>query len=223
MRDVRTSGLDAALPVTPTQLAELLQLVDDGVISGKQAKEVYGLLIGATRSPTEIVRERGMAVLSDAGAIEGVVRTVLEKNAKQVASYRSGKTALLGFFVGQVMETDRRQRRARRRQRGAQALARPRGGGASDPVLPPPASATDLIPTLSPRWVMSQQVLSEVAAAAGVPSSRKRSPGSFAPLPIEEIDEELDTSPMAHSVATVVPTLTSASGQVLPIITPPGA
>jgi aspartyl-tRNA(Asn)/glutamyl-tRNA(Gln) amidotransferase subunit B len=223
MRDVRTSGLDAALPVTPTQLAELLQLVDDGVISGKQAKEVYGLLIGATRSPTEIVRERGMAVLSDAGAIEGVVRTVLEKNAKQVASYRAGKTSLLGFFVGQVMKLTGGSAAPDVVNAVLKRLLDPEAEAApSEPVLPPPVSSTDLIPTLSPRWVMSQQVLSEVAAAAGVPSSRKRSPGSFAPLPIEELDEELDTSPMAHSVAPVIPTLTSASGQVLPIITPPG-
>lgn len=222
MRDVRTSGLDAAFPVTPTQLAELLQLVDNGVISGKQAKEVYGLLIGATRSPTEIVRERRMAVLSDAGEIERVARSVLEANAKQTTSYRAGKTALFGFFVGQVMKATGGSAAPDVVNAVLKRLLDPEVGTAPlTPVLPPPVSS-DLIPTLSPRWVMSQQVLSEVAAVAGVPSSDKRPPGTFAALPIEELDEELDTSPMAHSVATVVPTLTSASGHALPIITPPG-
>ncbi len=215
MRDVRVSGLDAAFPVTPTQLAELLKLVDDGVISGKQAKEVYGLLIGATRSPTEIVRERGMAVLSDAGAIEGVVRTILEKNAKQADAYRAGKTSLLGFFVGQVMKLTGGSAAPDVVNSVLKRLLDPAAAVSSPAILPP---SSDPMPTLSPRWVLSQQVLSEVAVGASASPARKRSPGS-PPPPIEEMDDQVDTSPMAHSVAPVIRTLTSAAGQVLPIIT----
>ena len=218
MRDVRLSGLDAAFPVTPTQLAELLKLVDDGVISGKQAKEVYGLLIGATRSPTEIVRERGMAVISDAGAIEAVVRTVLEKNAKQADAYRAGKTSLLGFFVGQVMKLTGGSAAPDVVNSVLKRLLDPAAPPPSSPVSLPPLSS-DPIPTLSPRWVMSQHVLSEIAPGANALPARKHSPGSTPPLPIEATDDAVDTSPMAHSVAPVVRTLTSAAGQALPIIT----
>jgi methionine--tRNA ligase beta chain len=217
MRDVRLSGLDAAFPVTPTQLAELLKLVDDGVISGKQAKEVYGLLIGATRSPTEIVRERGMAVISDAGAIEAVVRTVLAKNAKQADAYRAGKTSLLGFFVGQVMKLTGGSAAPDVVNSVLKRLLDPAAAPLSSPT-PAPLSS-DPIPTLSPRWVMSQHVLSELAAPAKAAVAPRPSPGSTPPLPIEAIDDEVDTSPMAHSVAPVVRTLTSAAGQALPIIT----
>jgi aspartyl-tRNA(Asn)/glutamyl-tRNA(Gln) amidotransferase subunit B len=104
LRDVTTEGLDATLPVSPSQLAELLRLVDEGTISGKQAKEVYQLVAGTNRSPSDIVRERGMAVMSDEGAIEKVAGEVIAANPKQAAAYRGGKTALFGFFVGQIMK-----------------------------------------------------------------------------------------------------------------------
>jgi aspartyl-tRNA(Asn)/glutamyl-tRNA(Gln) amidotransferase subunit B len=224
MRDVRTSGLDAAFPVTPTQLAELLQLVDAGTISGKQAKEVYALLIGATRSPTEIVRERGMAVLSDLGAIEEVVRAVLDLNARQAAAYRSGKTSLLGFFVGQVMK-----------QTGGSAapavvntvlkrlLDAPEGappGAQPTPVPFPPTSSAEQPPTLAPRPPATQPAPADKASAPTVAPERKSASKPATQPPIEGSAEDLDPSPMAHSVAPVAPTLTSAAGKMLPIITP---
>lgn len=104
LRDVRTTGLDAVFPISPPQLAELLRLVDAGTISGKQAKEVYTAISGNGRSPDEIVRERGMAVMSDEGELERIARELIQANPKQAAAYRSGKTALLGFFVGQIMK-----------------------------------------------------------------------------------------------------------------------
>jgi aspartyl-tRNA(Asn)/glutamyl-tRNA(Gln) amidotransferase subunit B len=222
MRDVRTSGLDAAFPVTPTQLAELLQLVDDKTISGKQAKEVYALLIGATRSPTEIVRERGMAVLSDLGAIEGVVRAVLDQNAKQVAAYRSGKTSLLGFFVGQVMK----QTGGSAAPAGVNAVLKrlldPPVAAPPSTLSPPPAppSSAEPPPTLAPRALMNRQASSNMASPGIISSERKHSSKASTLPPSEASSEDLDTSPMAHSVAPVAPTLTSAAGKALPIITP---
>jgi aspartyl-tRNA(Asn)/glutamyl-tRNA(Gln) amidotransferase subunit B len=102
--DVRTTGLEATFPVTPSQLAEILRLVESGAISGKQAKEVYGAVSGTQRSPEEVVKERGMAVISDEGELERIARGLIDANPKQAASYRAGKTALLGFFVGQMMK-----------------------------------------------------------------------------------------------------------------------
>ncbi|AKT43866.1 Asp-tRNA(Asn)/Glu-tRNA(Gln) amidotransferase subunit GatB [Chondromyces crocatus] len=104
LRDARTTGLSATFPVTPAQVASLLRLVDEGTISGKQAKEVFTAMAGSGQDPADIVRERGMAVLDDAVALEGMARELLAANPKQVEAYRSGKTALLGYFVGQMMK-----------------------------------------------------------------------------------------------------------------------
>jgi aspartyl-tRNA(Asn)/glutamyl-tRNA(Gln) amidotransferase subunit B len=105
--DVVTSGLDAKFPVSPEQVAELLSLVDANTISGKQAKQVYADIAGSDRSPAEHVRASGLAQMSDAGELERLCVRLVEQNAKQAASYRAGKTALLGFFVGQAMKETR--------------------------------------------------------------------------------------------------------------------
>ena len=104
LRDVTTHGLAATIPVTARQVASLLRLVDAGTISGKQAKEVYAKIVGSDRSPEDVVAELGMQQVSDASAIEDVCRRVVEQNPKQAEQLRAGKTALLGFFVGQVMK-----------------------------------------------------------------------------------------------------------------------
>ena len=103
LRDVRLAGLAAHIPVTATQVAELLKLVDTGAISGKQAKEVYAKVAGSGRSPREVVDELGISQVSDVGAIEQVCRRIVEQSPKQVEQLRGGKSALMGYFVGQVM------------------------------------------------------------------------------------------------------------------------
>jgi len=107
LRDVKTTGLAASFPISPEQLAELLALVDEKTISGKQAKDVYAKIAGTGTSPRQSVAESGLVQLSDAGALETICRRILDANPKQVAGYRSGKTALLGFFVGQAMKETR--------------------------------------------------------------------------------------------------------------------
>ncbi len=104
LRDVTTTGLAAELPLQPKQLAGLLDLVARGTISGKQAKEVYAAVARTDADPAVVVKERGMAQVSDEGAIEEVVKRVVEQNPSQAAQLRAGKLALLGFFVGAVMK-----------------------------------------------------------------------------------------------------------------------
>jgi len=82
-------------------------LVDEKTISGKQAKEVYAKIVGTDTSPRRAVAEAGLVQLSDAGELEAICRGIIDKNPKQVAGYRGGKTALLGFFVGQAMKETR--------------------------------------------------------------------------------------------------------------------
>jgi aspartyl-tRNA(Asn)/glutamyl-tRNA(Gln) amidotransferase subunit B len=104
LRDVQTRGLDARIPVTASQVASLLRLVDRGTISGKQAKDVYARLVGTSRDPREIVEELGVAQVSDSAALENICRKIIEQNPKQVEQLRSGKANVMGFFVGQVMK-----------------------------------------------------------------------------------------------------------------------
>jgi aspartyl-tRNA(Asn)/glutamyl-tRNA(Gln) amidotransferase subunit B len=106
LRDVTTRGLSATLPITPTQIEGLLNLVDAGRISGKQAKELYAKL--KTSRPgaaaADVVQELGMSQVTDPRAIEEACAKVIAESPKQVAELKAGKTALMGYFVGQVMK-----------------------------------------------------------------------------------------------------------------------
>lgn len=109
LKHVTTDGMDASFPVAPGAVAELLRLIIDNTINGKIAKRVFATMVEGGKSAQAIVDEEGLAQVTDTAAIEGVIRDVMEKNAKQVEQYRSGKTAVLGFFVGQVMKETRGQ------------------------------------------------------------------------------------------------------------------
>ena len=97
----------AESPVSAADLAALLKLVDDGVISGKIAKGVFDEMAASGKSPEIIVQERGLVQVTDASAIEALVTEVLAAHGKEVEAYKKGKTQLLGFFVGQVMKASR--------------------------------------------------------------------------------------------------------------------
>ncbi len=94
----------ASSPLTPERLFELSMLLVDETISSKQAKEVFTAIIDEDKDPREIVAERGMEQVSDAGAIEAVIDSILAENPDKVDQYRGGKTGLIGFFVGQCMK-----------------------------------------------------------------------------------------------------------------------
>ena len=91
-------------PVSTSNLAGLLKLIDKGVISGKIAKTVFEEMAKTGRSPEEIVKEKQLVQVTDISAIEEVVSKILSNNPKEVEAYKNGKTKLMGFFVGQVMK-----------------------------------------------------------------------------------------------------------------------
>jgi aspartyl-tRNA(Asn)/glutamyl-tRNA(Gln) amidotransferase subunit B len=91
-------------PVSPAALGELIDLIADGTISGRLAKEVFAAMVETGKPASAIVEERGLRQVSDAGAIESAIDAVLAAQAEKVAEYRSGKDKLFGFFVGQVMK-----------------------------------------------------------------------------------------------------------------------
>lgn len=92
------------LPLKATQLAELVNLIHDGTISGKIAKEILPELLEQGGSPKAIVESRGLTQISDTGALEAMVDEVLAANPEKVEQFRAGKTKLQGFFVGQLMK-----------------------------------------------------------------------------------------------------------------------
>ncbi|HEV3154628.1 MAG TPA: Asp-tRNA(Asn)/Glu-tRNA(Gln) amidotransferase subunit GatB [Candidatus Baltobacteraceae bacterium] len=94
-------------PVTPEHLAELIALVESKTINSKIAKELLARMWNGEGSPKQIVEKEGLAQTSDAGAIEKFVADVLAANPDAVASYKAGKTNVLGFLTGQVMKASR--------------------------------------------------------------------------------------------------------------------
>ena len=104
------NAVDTAEPgmpriITPANLAQLVDMIADKSINGKQAKEIFiKMLDGESGAPADIAEKFGMQQITDTGAIEKAVDDVIAANTAQVEQYRSGKTGLLGFFVGGVMK-----------------------------------------------------------------------------------------------------------------------
>ena len=96
-------------PVSAENLAELLTLLAKGEISGKMAKEILAEMVRTRNAASQVIAEKGLAQISDPEAIAKVAREIIAANPKQVEQYRAGKTATLGWFVGQVMKATRGQ------------------------------------------------------------------------------------------------------------------
>jgi len=95
----------ASSPVSATQLAGLLDLIENDTISGRIAKDVFGFMVETGKDAAAIVEERGLRQVTDTGAIEAAIDKVIADSAAKVAEYRGGKQALFGWFVGQVMKS----------------------------------------------------------------------------------------------------------------------
>jgi len=93
-----------AWKLRPAHLAELLRLLDAGTIGGPGAKQALEEAFRTGAAPSEVVRARGLAQVSDEAAIEAVVDRVLAASPAEVERYRGGNRKLMGFFVGQVMK-----------------------------------------------------------------------------------------------------------------------
>ncbi|MBT3790607.1 MAG: Asp-tRNA(Asn)/Glu-tRNA(Gln) amidotransferase subunit GatB [Alphaproteobacteria bacterium] len=96
-------------PVSAEQLGGLLDLMADGTISGKIAKDVFEDMFASGKDAATIVDEKGLKQVSDTGAIEAMVDEVMAANQDKVEEYRGGKDKLMGFFVGQVMKASKGQ------------------------------------------------------------------------------------------------------------------
>jgi glutaminyl-tRNA synthetase len=94
----------AEIPMTGAGLGALVIAVESGAITGPAAKGVFAEMMQRGGDPGQIIAERGLAQVSDEGAITAMVDEVLAGNRDKVDQYRGGKTALFGFFVGQVVK-----------------------------------------------------------------------------------------------------------------------
>ncbi len=90
--------------IPPEHLAGLVKLIDDGTISGKIAKDVFGRMLASGEDAGTIVKREGLTQVADAGALEALVDQAIAGNAKAVADFKAGKTAAAKALVGQVMK-----------------------------------------------------------------------------------------------------------------------
>jgi len=91
-------------PIQPERLAGMIDLIADGTISSKIAKDLFEEMLVSNDPPGVIVKAKGLVQVSDTGAIERAVAQVLEKNPEQVSKYKSGKQQVFGYFVGETMK-----------------------------------------------------------------------------------------------------------------------
>lgn len=90
--------------VDPLQLASLLTMVEKNTISGKIAKTVFSDMMESGKDAETIVKEKNLVQVSDAGELMAIVNEIIAANPTQADDYRNGKTKIMGFFVGQLMQ-----------------------------------------------------------------------------------------------------------------------
>ncbi|MBI1909958.1 MAG: Asp-tRNA(Asn)/Glu-tRNA(Gln) amidotransferase subunit GatB [Deltaproteobacteria bacterium] len=105
LRELNNSGRSIKqCPIKPERLAGLLQLIDQGTISGKIAKTVFLEMYKTGEPADKIVSRQGLTQVSDTGALEKMIETIIAANPKETERYRAGNEKLIAFFVGQVMK-----------------------------------------------------------------------------------------------------------------------
>ena len=108
LRELEANALSASdSPVASAELGALVRMIDEAKISGKQGKDVLIEMFKTGKSAATIVEEQGLVQVSDTGEIDSLIDSVIAANPEQVASYRSGKETLFGFFVGQVIKASK--------------------------------------------------------------------------------------------------------------------
>jgi aspartyl-tRNA(Asn)/glutamyl-tRNA(Gln) amidotransferase subunit B len=95
--------------LTPAHIAGLANAVSNGTITGKQAKDVFALMLETGKTAETVIAEEHMAQVADSGAIEAIVKEILEANPKAIEDYKSGKSNALGWLMGQVMKKSKGQ------------------------------------------------------------------------------------------------------------------
>jgi aspartyl-tRNA(Asn)/glutamyl-tRNA(Gln) amidotransferase subunit B len=90
--------------VAPNQLGSLLSMVESGTISGKIAKTVFSEMLESGKDPELVVKEKNLVQVSDEAELLSLIREIISENPDQATAFRDGKTKLMGYFVGQLMQ-----------------------------------------------------------------------------------------------------------------------
>ena len=111
LRELNKSDNDELenIPIAPENFARLLSLIDESIISGKIAKNVFWEMYQTGKSPDEIVEQKGLVQVSDRSEIESICKKIIEDNPSQVEQFRSGRDKIFGFFIGQAMKVTKGQ------------------------------------------------------------------------------------------------------------------
>jgi len=110
LRELKNDGQKINFsPVKPEDLVALLKLISEGTLSAKMAKTVFEEMYQSSKSAIEIVKQKGLAQITDSSAIENLVDEILKLNTVQVEQYRNGKEKVFGFLIGQIMKQSKGQ------------------------------------------------------------------------------------------------------------------
>ena len=91
-------------PISSEQLGELIDNIENGKISNRQAKDVFEEMYESGKDAKEIIDQKGLMQISDEGEIEHLVDKVINSNPQNVEKYKNGKDKLFGFFIGEAMK-----------------------------------------------------------------------------------------------------------------------
>jgi aspartyl-tRNA(Asn)/glutamyl-tRNA(Gln) amidotransferase subunit B len=91
-------------PISANNIGNLIELINNGTISGKIAKDIFPEMLKTNEDPGKIVKDKNLVQISDTSALEKIIDEIIANNKAQVQQYLDGKESVLGFFVGQVMK-----------------------------------------------------------------------------------------------------------------------
>lgn len=91
-------------PISPGGVADIIKMVKGGQISGKMAKEIFEEMYKTGKTAADIVKAKGLSQISDEGELAKIVEEIVKNNPDNVAKFKAGKTAVIGFFVGEIMK-----------------------------------------------------------------------------------------------------------------------
>jgi len=92
-------------PISAGSLADMINLIEEGTISGKMAKDIVEDMYHTGKPPQDIIREKGLVQITDEGELTETIKAIIDAHPAQLSDYRGGREKLFGFFVGQVMKS----------------------------------------------------------------------------------------------------------------------